>query len=309
MRVTPPGIRALGSLRHFGHYAACLTSRGCVVKKLADKVAVITGAGSGIGRALAQAFAAEGCQLALVDIDAAGLQATKELLASAPVRVTTHVASVADRAVMAALPAEIEREHGAIHILFNNAGVTINKSFEEHTLADLEFVVGINLWGVLYGCHYFLPYLKKQGEAHIVNTSSMAGFLGFPNQCAYSLTKAAVKALSETLRAELAFYNIGVTSIHPGAIKTNILHAAMSKSGDHNLEETRKLAALVDRFGKSPEYLARRVVKAVKANRMRVLIGIDAYLFDWLKRVLPVLIHTPFRIAFARVMRQKHRGA
>jgi NAD(P)-dependent dehydrogenase (short-subunit alcohol dehydrogenase family) len=278
------------------------------VKNLADKVAVITGAGSGIGRALAQALAVEGCHLALVDIDAAGLQATAQLLAGKPVRISTHVASVADRERMAVLPAEIDSEHGAIHILFNNAGVTLNKSFEDHSLDDMDFVLGINLWGVLYGCHYFLPYLKKHSEAHIINTSSMAGFLGFPNQSSYSLTKAAVKALSETLRVELAYYNIGVTSIHPGAIKTNILTAALQKSGDANLEDTKKMAALVDRFGKTPEYLAERVVKAVKANRMRVLIGVDAYIIDWLKRLLPVFIHTPFRLAFIKIMQKKNAG-
>ncbi len=273
------------------------------MKNLRDKVCVITGAGSGIGRALAQAFADEGCHLALCDINEKGLQETVNLLSGKFVRVSTHVASVADRERMAALPAEIEQQHGAIHIVFNNAGVTINKSFEDHTLSDFDFVLGINLWGVLYGCHYFLPYLKKQQEAHIVNTSSMAGFLGFPNQSAYSLTKAAVKAFSETLRVELAYHNIGVTSIHPGAIRTNILNAAMVKSGKD--EDTQKMAALVDRFGKSPEYLAAKVVKAVKANRMRVLIGPDAWLFEILKRLFPVWIHTPFRIAFAKVMKEK----
>jgi short-subunit dehydrogenase len=135
----------------------------------------------------------------------------------------------------------------------------------------------------------------------------MAGFLGFPNQSAYSMSKAAVKAFSETLRVELACHNIGVTSIHPGAIKTNIMHAAMAKSGAD--DETKKLAALVDRFGKSPEDLARKVLKGVKANRMRVLIGPDAYLFEILKRIFPVWIHIPFRIAFDKVMQQKSHAS
>lgn len=273
------------------------------MKNLQGKVAVITGAGSGIGRALAQAFAAEGCHVALVDINEKGLQETAALLANTGVRLSVHVASVADRARMEALPAEIEHQHGAIHLLFNNAGVTVNKSFADHSLDDFNFVLGINLWGVLYGCHYFLPYIKKQGEGHIINTSSMAGFLGFPNQSAYSLTKAAVKAFSETLRTELAFDNIGVTSLHPGAIRTNILNATMERSGADS--ETQKLAALMARFGTSPDYLARKVVRAVKANRMRVLIGPDAWLFEIGKRLMPEWIHLPFRSVFAKSARQK----
>jgi len=269
------------------------------LRVLAGRTAVITGAGSGIGRALAQAFGSEGCRLALVDVDPIGLEQTRRLLSGVPV--TTHVANVADRARMAALPAEIQAEHGAIHLLFNNAGVTISEAFEDSTLERLEFVIGVNLWGVLYGCHYFLPYLKQAGEAHIVNTSSMAAFLGLPNQTSYSLTKAAVKSLSESLRVELAGSNIGVTSIHPGAIKTQIMKAAARYGGD--AEETARLEALVMRFGMAPERLASRVVRAVKRNRMRQRIGFDAYLLDWLKRLLPVAIHTPFRRVYARAAR------
>jgi len=269
------------------------------MRDLAGRTAVITGAGSGIGRALARAFAAEGCRLALVDLDPGGLEETRRLLAGVPV--STHVASVADRERMAALPAEIEAEHGAIHLLFNNAGVTINKSFADSSLQDLELVLGVNLWGVLYGCHYFLPSLLRAGEGHIVNTSSMAGFLGLPNQASYSLTKAAVKSLSESLRVELAGSGIGVTSIHPGAIKTNIMKAAARYGGD--AQETARLEALVMRFGMAPEKLAAKVVRAVQRNRMRVRIGFDSYLTEWAKRILPVAIHAPFRWAFDRARR------
>jgi NAD(P)-dependent dehydrogenase (short-subunit alcohol dehydrogenase family) len=278
------------------------------MRDLSGRTAVVTGAGSGIGRALARALAAEGCRLALVDIDPAGLDETRRLLAGVPV--STHLANVADRERMAELPAEIQAEHGAIHLLFNNAGVTISESFEDSSLARLELVIGVNLWGVLYGCHYFLPHLKQAGEAQIVNTSSMAGFLGLPNQASYSLTKAAVKSLSETLRVELAGHGIGVTSLHPGAIKTNIMKAAARYGGD--AEETARLEQLVMRFGMAPEKVATRAIRAVKRNRMRQRIGFDAYLVDWLKRLLPVVIHTPFRWAFdraARVRAQSGAGA
>jgi len=267
------------------------------MRVLSGRTAVITGAGSGIGRALARAFSDEGCRLALVDIDPAGLEETRGLLTSVPV--STHVADVADRERMAALPAEIQAEHGAIHLLFNNAGVTIHESFEDSSIQNLEFVIGVNLWGVLYGCHYFLPYLKQAGEGHIVNTSSMAAFLGLPNQASYSLTKAAVKSLSESLRVELASAQIGITSIHPGAIKTSIMKAAARYGGD--AEETARIEALAMRFGMEPEKLAAKVVRAVKRNRMRLRIGVDAHLVDWLKRLLPVAIHAPLRWAYARM--------
>jgi NAD(P)-dependent dehydrogenase (short-subunit alcohol dehydrogenase family) len=273
------------------------------MKELRGKVAVITGAGSGIGRALARAFAEEGCHLALVDIQPGGLQETAAALRERGLRVTTHVADVADRERMQALPAEIEAAHGAIHLLFNNAGVTINKSFEDSPLGEIDFVVGVNLWGVIHGCHYFLPHLKRQGEAHIVNTSSLAGFLGLPRQASYCLTKAAVKSLSESLRAELACHGIGVTSIHPGTIRTNILRSAAARSGSQR-EETERLAGLMERFGMRPEKLARRVVRAVKANRARVRIGFDSYLGDWLKRLLPQAVHAPLQWGFSRAMRR-----
>ena len=269
------------------------------MKDLHNKVAVITGAGSGIGRALAVAFAAEGCHLALVDINEKGLQETATLLNAYSRNVTTHIASVADRERMQALPAEIEQAHGAIHLLFNNAGVTINKSFEDSSLDELDFVININLHGVLYGCHFFLPYLKKQAQSHIVNTSSLAGFLGLPNQASYCLSKAAVKSLSETLRAELAVHNIGVTSIHPGTIRTSILRTAVGKSGTND-QTTEKLANLMERFGMPPEKLAVKVVKAVQDNQMQIRIGWDSFLGDWLKRLFPRGIHRLFQWGFKR---------
>jgi len=274
------------------------------MRDLRDKVAVITGGGSGIGRALARAFAEEGCRLALVDRSEQGLAETAAALRAGGARVSTHVADVSDRARMEALPAEIEAEHGAIDLLFNNAGITINKSFEDSSLAELELMVGINLWGVIYGCHYFLPYLKKRPEAQIVNTSSLAGFLGLPNQASYSLTKAAVKSLSESLRAELAVYGIGVTSIHPGTIRTNILRAAAPLSGA-NRADTERMAQLMERFGMPAEKVARKVVRATKANRARVRAGFDSYLGEWLKRLLPQAVHLPLQWGYARSHRSR----
>lgn len=270
------------------------------MKQLQNRVAVITGAGSGIGRALAKAFAEQGCHLALVDVNETGLTETADDLSHfSRLRITTHRCDVSDRQAMAALPGEIEQHHGAIHLLFNNAGVTINKPFEQQSMEDLDFVLGIDLWGVLYGCHYFLPYLKKQDEAHIINTSSLAGFFGMPNQSSYCLSKAAVKSLSESLYTELGCYNIGVTSIHPGTISTNILRSAAGRSGAAE-KTTLKLAGLMERYGMSPDKLAQKVVKAVLNNRMQIRIGIDAYLGDWFKRLLPRAVHWPLKWGFER---------
>lgn len=272
------------------------------MKDLKNKVAVITGAGSGIGRALANAFAKQGCHLALVDINEASLIETESLISShlsPATQISRHLCNVADRSEIQQLAENIEQKHGAIHLLFNNAGVTINKSFENNSIEDIEFVMGVNFWGVVYGCYYFLPYLKKQSETHIINTSSLAGFMGFPNQGSYSASKAAVKSLSETLFAEFAVHNIHVTSIHPGTISTSILRSAVDRSG-RNAESTGKMANLMERYGKNPDKLAEKVVKAVKKNKIQVRVGIDSYLGDWIKRLLPHAIHFPFRWGFRK---------
>jgi NAD(P)-dependent dehydrogenase (short-subunit alcohol dehydrogenase family) len=154
-------------------------------------------------------------------------------------------------------------------------------------------VIGVNLWGVLYGCHFFLPYLKQAGEAQIVNTSSMAGFLGLPNQASYSLTKAAVKSLSETLRVELAVHGIGVTSLHPGAIKTIMKAAATAV--------TRRDAAGRAHALRRPEKVAARRSGGGANHACADRIQFPS--MEWLKRLLPVAIHTPFRWAFARAAR------
>lgn len=256
-----------------------------------DRVAVITGAGSGIGRALAIALASEGCHCALVDLDPAGLAETNTLLAPHGVHTSEHTVDVTDRSRMEALPEEVIRAHGKVNLLFNNAGITLQKSFEDHTLEDWEKVLGINLWGVIYGCKFFLPYLKQVDQAHIVNTSSMAAFMGMPTQATYSSTKAAVRAISETLYAELAADGIGVTVVHPGAIKTNIMRAHLAESS--NVEVARATMEKVERFAMEPEKAVAKILKAVKKNKLRVVIGIDAKLTDVLKRLMPSLIHKP----------------
>ena len=195
-------------------------------RNLDDRVAVVTGAASGIGRATAQRLADKGCHLALVDVDEAGLEETRSLVARNDRRCTTHIADVSDKARMQALPDEVAAAHGQVHILVNNAGVTVGAMFDDHSIEDIEWVVGVNLWGVLYGCKFFLPHLKQADWAQIVNLSSMFGFYGMPGQSCYSMTKAGVKALSEALWTELANTNVSVTSVHPGVIRTSLIRSS-----------------------------------------------------------------------------------
>jgi NAD(P)-dependent dehydrogenase (short-subunit alcohol dehydrogenase family) len=262
------------------------------MKSFTDRVAVITGAGGGIGSALADELAVRGCHVALVDVNAESIAKTAGALARHPVKVSQHVADVTDAARMEALPGEVVAEHGGVNLLINNAGITLQKSFETHSLADWERVIGINLWGVLYGCRFFLDTLRAADEAHIVNLSSMSGFLGMPGQSSYCATKAAVKGLSESLWAEFAVYGIGVTSVHPGAIRTEMIQATIAESDD--VAAAQRNYELAHKIGTDADRAARIILDAVEKNKLRVRVGRDAVLLDWLKRIAPVGIHKPF---------------
>ena len=260
------------------------------MKKLEGRVAVITGAGSGIGRATALRLAERGCALALVDIDAARLaEVTSEVegLEGRNAKTSTHTADVSDAERMRALVGEVVDAHGAVHILVNNAGVSVIKTFEEHSLEDLQWQVGINFWGVVYGCHFFLPELRKADEAHIVNLSSMFGFMGVPGQSSYCATKFAVKGLSESLWAELDGSGIGVTSIHPGGVATNIAHSSRGNSED----DLARLHETTNKYGHPPDDVAKAIVRGIEKNRLRMIVGQEAYVVDWLKRLFPLRSH------------------
>ncbi len=263
------------------------------MKVLRNRVAVITGAGGGLGRALALELASRGCHLALADVNPEAQSETAAAVADRDVKVSTHVVDVTDRERMARLPDEVLAEHAGVNLLINNAGITLQKTFASHSLADWDRVIGINLWGAIHGCHFFLGALRAADEAHIVNLSSMVGFLGLPVQSSYCTTKAALKGLSESLWAELAPEGIGVTSVHPGAIRTEMIRATLAESDD--LAFARRSYDLAQRIGVSPERAARKIVQAVERNKLRVRIGADALLLDWVKRCLPVAIHRPMR--------------
>jgi short-subunit dehydrogenase len=259
------------------------------MKHLAGRVAVVTGAASGIGRAVAVELAGRGCALALVDVNEGGLAETADRVRAAGRKVSVHVADVADRARMERLPAEVLAEHGHVHVVVNNAGVAVSGRLVDQSLDDFAWIVGINFWGVVYGCKLFLPQLLREDEGHIVNLSSLFGLLGVPTQVSYNATKYAVRGISEALISELSGTRVGVTSVHPGGIRTNIVRSARA-STPKDAEDNRNSVDLFERFAMAPEKAARKIVRAIERNQARVRIGFESYLTDWLKRLAPVTV-------------------
>jgi len=254
------------------------------MRPLSDRIAVVTGAGSGIGRALANALAAKGCHLALADVNAAGLADTAAHAARPGRRVSTHVVDVADREAMRAFAEAVVAAHGHVHLLINNAGVALDGRFEDLPLDDVEWLLGVNLCGVIHGCAFFLPHLRREREAHIVNISSLFGLIGVPENSIYCASKFAVRGFSESLWTELAGSGIGVTCVHPGGVKTNIVRSA-------RLRDESRRAVVVSDFDRTarmtPERAAARIVAAVERGSMRLRLGPETYVGDWAKRLAP----------------------
>lgn len=253
------------------------------MRKLIDRTAVVTGAASGIGKATAELLARRGCRLALVDISEDGLAATAERIRRVGGAVSTHLLSVADKEAMYALPEQVVAEHGGVHILVNNAGVTVAKPFAEHSMDDWEWVIGVNLWGVIYGCTAFLDHLLVAEEAHIVNVSSLFGIVGVPSQTSYCTTKFAVRGFTESLQEELRGTQVGTTVVHPGGIRTNIVQA--SRTDDDEMRA--RMARFFDKTAIPPEQAADRIVGAIESNQPRLLITREAYAIDALRRIVP----------------------
>lgn len=268
---------------------------------LQNKVAVVTGAGSGIGRAISKRLASEGCHVALVDVNRQGLAETQALLKIFAGTFSVHIVDVTNEAQMAALPEAVLAEHAAIDMIFNNAGTTLDRSFAAHSMKDWQFMINLNLWGVIYGCHYFLPHLTQRQESWIINTSSLAGFIGLPTQSSYCVTKAAVKALSESLYAEYKYRNLHVLSVHPGAIRTNIFNKAIEHAEDQ--EAAKKMFALVSKVAMDPDKAAAKIIRAVQKKQQRVLVGMDSRFVEIIKRLFPVLVHRLAAAAY-RIQRQ-----
>jgi NAD(P)-dependent dehydrogenase (short-subunit alcohol dehydrogenase family) len=247
----------------------------------------VTGAGSGIGRSLAQRLAAAGSALALADIDEAGLLQTLESLGSKSAAVSTHVMDVAEEASVSAFAEDVSRRHGRVTLLINNAGVSLHGDFEEISLHDFRWVMNINFWGTVYGVKYFLPMLKRERRAHIVNLSSVFGIIAPAGQCAYAASKFAVRGFTEALRHELEGSNVGVSSVHPGGVRTHIARRSRIGAGASASKREKNIARFEKLARTSPETAAARILRGVERDEPRILIGMDAYQIDILQRLRP----------------------
>jgi len=259
------------------------------VRDLAGKAVVVTGAGSGIGRATALAVAKRGGRLFLCDVDMSGLEETARLAgSSADVALSSRV-DVAKAEQMADFARAVEAKAGAVDLLVNNAGVGLGARFQDTSLEDWRWIVDINLMGVVHGCHFFIPAMVARRRGHIVNIASMAGYLPTEATTAYSVTKAGVVSLSECLRIELRQYGIGVTVICPGMIDTPIVHAVRTR-GTTSLPAARK--QMVDSFAKrnySADRLAENILRAVQRGSMVTPVTPEAWGIYVMKRVAPNL--------------------
>lgn len=274
------------------------------MQELKDKVVVITGAGSGIGRALAVQLATRGARLALNDWNEAQLHKTRDLISQYS-EVLTEAFDVGESSACFAFAQKVADHFGQIDVVVNNAGIALEqRKTLDIPMEDFEKTLRVNLWGVIYGTRAFLPFLKDRPEAALVNISSIFGVVGQPLQSAYVTSKFAVRGFTEVLRNELVDSSVAVTCVHPGGIRTNIIR-------NIETDQTARLEKFAQAFDKmartSPEAAARQIITAIQKKKRRLLIGRDALIMDLLARLLPGLydkiIYRNFdveRFSFAR---------
>jgi short-subunit dehydrogenase len=261
--------------------------------------AAITGAASGIGRALALELAARGADLALADRDEAGLAQVsahigKEIGKAR--KVTTHRVDVAEASQIADFARDAVAAHPKLNILINNAGVALLGQFSEIDQSQMEWLININFWGVVHATRIFLPHLSAQREAHIVNLSSIFGIIGPPGQTAYCASKFAVRGFSESLRHELEMTGspVRLSVVHPGGVATNVARNSRTGSG---VTDNARRADAIERFDrvakKSPAAAAARIIEGIARNEPRILIGSDARFMDLLQRFRPATYWAP----------------
>jgi NAD(P)-dependent dehydrogenase (short-subunit alcohol dehydrogenase family) len=254
-------------------------------------VAVVTGAASGIGRALALRLAQEGVSLAVADVRAEALDETAQMLkpaGSSPRKVTTHVVDVADKERVAAFAREVVEAHGRASLLINNAGVGLFGTAEQLSIEDIEWLMGVNFWGVVHGVKHFLPILRREPQAHIVNISSVFGIVGPAGHSAYAASKFAVRGFTEALRHELFGGPIRVSVVHPGGVKTNIAINARPGAGADQAAVERERAIFNIAARTTPDTAADRIVRGVLRDEERILVGPDAWAIDRIQRWAPV---------------------
>jgi len=267
----------------------------------AGRVAVVTGAGSGIGRALAQDLARRGAHLALSDVDEDGLAETVACLPSDAVR--SDSLDVTDRAAVLAYAGDVAEQFGRIHQVYNNAGIAFAGNILTSTFEQIERVVDVDFWGVVNGTKAFLPHLIASGEGHVVNISSLFGLLAVPSQSAYNAAKFAVRGFTESLRQEMlvAKLPVQVTCVHPGGVRTGIARNAARGEGFTDSAAMERFEATMLRM--KPEDAAAAILSGVRRNRARVLVGNDARVLDLVVRVLGSAYQRPLAFAAGRRLR------
>ena len=258
---------------------------------ISGSAAAITGAASGIGRALALELAARGCDLALADRDEAGLATlAAEIARTSQRKVTVHLVDVGEPKEIEAFAQAATSAHPGLNIVINNAGVALMGMFAEVDQAEMEWLININFWGVVHGTRAFLPHLSRKPEAHIVNLSSIFGIIAPPGQTAYCAAKFAVRGFSESLRHELAMTGspVRLSVVHPGGVATNIARNSRTGSG---MTDNARRAQSIERFDAvaktTPAAAALRIIQGIEKNQPRILIGNDAWYMDLLQRFRP----------------------
>ena len=255
------------------------------MKDFGDRVTVITGAGSGIGRALALELARRGARLELSDVNAAGVAATVDACLALGAKAQHHLLDVADRGAVDAHAAQVLGAHGRVDLVVNNAGVTMTGPVLDLTLDEIEWIMGINFWGVVHGTKAFLPHLVANRGSHLVNISSIFGMIAVPGQAAYNAAKFAVRGFTEALRQEMLIARTGVSvsCVHPGGIKTDIARGGRFAAGVDG-------AATADLFDKiartTPEVAAATILRGVERDKARIFVGPDAFAIDGMQRLL-----------------------
>jgi NADP-dependent 3-hydroxy acid dehydrogenase YdfG len=255
------------------------------IKDFRNKVVVITGAGSGIGKASAEAFASEGADVVIADIHEGRLQEVSSGIIARGGRALIKKVDVADRTQVEGLASFAIKEKGRVDILFNNAGVAIGATVENTSIEEWEWIFSINFWGVLYGIKAFLPHMIERKYGHIVNTSSLAGLCSMPGMSAYSSTKFAVAGLGEALRAEVRKYGIGVSTICPGVINTRVVEDGRMHLREGARANRQTVVDFYRNFGWPPERVAKAVLSAVRHNRSVVPVGPESWVQWFSKRL------------------------
>jgi short-subunit dehydrogenase len=254
---------------------------------VSEGVAVVTGAGSGIGRALALRLAAMGSAVAMADVDEAGLMETAASLAGKRAAVTTHVVDVAQEAAVRSFATDVVARHGRVTLLVNNAGVALYGTFQEYSLDDLRWLMGVNFWGTVYGVKYFLPILKQQPRAQIVNLSSVWGLIAPAGQSAYSASKFAVRGFTEALLHELEGSTVSVSCVHPGGVATAIARRARLGANAPVSTKDESIARFESVATTPPEEAAAGILAGVERRQPRILVGSGARQIDVLQRLRP----------------------